>query len=65
MIQIGWLVSDSLLILHAKIEIAIRWWLNNTLSNIAIWQYIAIRYKAMRNMVWTSIVASLACMHYL
>jgi len=39
MIQIGWLVSDSLVILYVKAKIAIKWW-SNTLSNVAIWQYV-------------------------
>ena len=33
MIQIGWIVSDSLLILYVKTNIAIKWWL---LVNMAI-----------------------------
>ena len=59
MIQTGWLVSDSLLILYVKTKVVIKWWLTNTSSNIAIRQYIAIRYKAIRNTVLTRIVASL------
>ena len=50
MIQIGWLVSDSQLILNLKTKIAI---------NVGSSQNIAICYKAIRNMVLTRIVASL------
>ena len=59
MIQTGWPVSDSLLILYVKTKTVTKWWLTNISSNIAIWQYIAICYKAIRNMVFTCIVASL------
>ena len=58
-IQTGWLDFDSLLILYVKIKIATKLWLTNTLSNIAIWQYIAICHKAISNMVLTNNVASL------
>ena len=58
MIQTGWLVSDFQLILYVKTKFAIKWWLSNTSSNVAIWQYIAIGYKAIRNMVLIRIVAS-------
>ena len=55
MIQTGWLVSDSLLILYVKTKIATKWWLTNTSLQIAIWQYIAICYKAIHNMMLTRI----------
>ena len=61
MIQIGWLVSD-LLILYEDKKVAIKhieWWLKNTSSSFSIWQYIAICYQAICNMVLTCIVASL------
>ena len=59
MVQTGWLVSDSLLILYVETKIGTKRWLTNTSSNIAIWQYIAVCYKPIRNMVLTRIVASL------
>ena len=36
MIQIGWVVSDSLVILYVKAKIAIKWWLNYALSKNVI-----------------------------